>query len=198
MPTIPPTSLTLHRIPTPIGEALVVSDEVRILRAFDWMDQEAALLSWIRRRYPTAALVEGIGPFLSVFDAYFTGEIDALKDVVWDGGGTDFQRGVWKALCQIPSGETWSYAKLAIAIGRPTASRAVGLANGSNPVALVVPCHRVIGSNGALTGYRGGLHRKLWLLEHEARTLGQNVAFGRNNIARPAVSRARKQLQISD
>jgi methylated-DNA-[protein]-cysteine S-methyltransferase len=82
--------------------------------------------------------------------------------------GTPFQREVWRALRNIPCGTTVSYAKLAEQIGRPAAVRAVGLANGSNPVGVVVPCHRVIGANGSLTGYGGGIERKSWLLEHEA------------------------------
>ena len=82
-------------------------------------------------------------------------------------GGTDFQRSVWDALRTIPAGETLSYAALAERVGRPTAVRAVGLANGTNPIAVIVPCHRVIGSDSSLTGYGGGLDRKRWLLEHE-------------------------------
>jgi methylated-DNA-[protein]-cysteine S-methyltransferase len=82
-------------------------------------------------------------------------------------GGTAFQREVWRALRKIRCGATVSYAKLADQIGRPTAVRAVGLANGSNPIGIVVPCHRVIGANGSLTGYGGGMERKRWLLEHE-------------------------------
>lgn len=163
----PPETLTLDRLPTPIGTALVVTDEVGVLRAFNWTDYEPAMLRWIGRRYPEAALVEGVGPLRATFDAYFAGRTDAFEAIAWEGAGTAFQRAVWQALCTIPAGETWSYARLAETIGRPTAVRAVGLANGSNPVALVVPCHRVIGSNGALTGYGGGLHRKRWLLEHE-------------------------------
>jgi len=81
--------------------------------------------------------------------------------------GTPFQRAVWRALREIPRGATESYSKLAQRIGRPTAVRAVGLANGSNPIGIVVPCHRVIGANGSLTGYGGGMERKRWLLEHE-------------------------------
>jgi methylated-DNA-[protein]-cysteine S-methyltransferase len=82
-------------------------------------------------------------------------------------GGTDFQRTVWKALRAIPAGETRTYGQLAAAIGSPRAVRAAGLANGQNPVAVIVPCHRVIGANGTLTGYAGGLARKRWLLAHE-------------------------------
>lgn len=169
MPAVakPPETLTLDRIPTPIGTALVVTDEHGVLRAFNWTDYEPAMLKWIARRYPKAALVEGQGPLRAKFNAYFSGQTDAFEDIAWEGAGTAFQRQVWETLCSIPVGETWTYAQLAARIGRPTAVRAVGLANGSNPVALVVPCHRVIGSDGSLTGYGGGLHRKRWLLEHE-------------------------------
>lgn len=99
---------------------------------------------------------------------YFAGEVTAIDTLPVRTAGTPFQRDVWRALREIPCGSTLSYAKLAEQIGRPTAVRAVGLANGSNPVGVVVPCHRVIGSNGALTGYGGGIERKHWLLAHEA------------------------------
>lgn len=171
-----PETLNLDRTPTPIGTALVVTDEAGVLRAFNWTDYEPAMRKWIGRRYPKARLVEGQGPLRAAFDAYFAGQTDAFRDIAWDGAGTAFQKQAWDALCSIPSGETWTYARLAAHIGRPTAVRAVGLANGSNPVALVVPCHRVIGSNGSLTGYGGGLHRKRWLLEHEGASLGNQVA----------------------
>jgi methylated-DNA-[protein]-cysteine S-methyltransferase len=99
---------------------------------------------------------------------YFAGDRDAFElPLALDG--TDFQRAVWKALTKIPFGETRSYRDIAKAIGRPSAVRAVGAANGANPIAVIVPCHRVIGANGALTGYGGGLPRKKWLLKHEQR-----------------------------
>lgn len=167
MTVAPPETLTLDRISTPIGTALVVTDEAGVLRAFNWTDYEDQMSAWVGRRYPKAERREASGPLRGAFTAYFDGAVDALESVPWEGAGTVFQRNVWKTLCSIPAGETLSYAGLAERIGRPTAVRAVGLANGSNPVALVVPCHRVIGSNGSLTGYGGGLHRKRWLLEHE-------------------------------
>lgn len=167
MTVAPPETLTLDRIPTPIGTALVVTDEAGVLRAFNWTDYEDQMSRWIARRYPKVARREAASPTRAAFDAYFSGETQALSSMVWEGAGTAFQRQVWKTLCSVPAGETLSYAGLAARIGRPTAVRAVGLANGSNPVALVVPCHRVIGSDGSLTGYGGGLHRKRWLLEHE-------------------------------
>lgn len=171
-----PDTLTLDRVQTPIGTALVVTDESGVLRAFNWTDYEPAMMRWIARRYPRVTLVEGRGPLRASFDAYFNGRTDAFDDIAWEGAGTDFQRKVWETLCTIPAGETWTYAQLAQRIGRPTAVRAVGLANGSNPVALVVPCHRVIGSNGSLTGYGGGLHRKRWLLQHEGAAFREQAA----------------------
>ncbi|WP_293679520.1 methylated-DNA--[protein]-cysteine S-methyltransferase [uncultured Phenylobacterium sp.] len=176
MTAAPPETLTLDRIVTPIGTALVVTDEAGVLRAFNWIDYEVAMSAWIARRYPKALRREGAGPLRDRFDAYFAGEVDAFVTVGWEGAGTAFQRQVWRALCAIPAGATLSYAALAQRIGRPTAVRAVGLANGSNPVALVVPCHRVIGSDGSLTGYGGGLHRKRWLLEHEGASYGGRLA----------------------
>jgi methylated-DNA-[protein]-cysteine S-methyltransferase len=101
-------------------------------------------------------------------DAYFAGELTSF-DLEMMLLGTPFQQCVWSQLCAIPYGETISYGELAQRVGNPNASRAVGLANGRNPIAVIVPCHRVIGANGSLTGYGGGLERKTWLLEHELR-----------------------------
>jgi methylated-DNA-[protein]-cysteine S-methyltransferase len=100
--------------------------------------------------------------------AYFAGKLQAFE-LELAGEGSDFQKRVWKALCKIPFGVTESYGGLARRIGNANASRAVGLANGRNPIGIIVPCHRVIGANGSLTGYGGGLERKKWLLEHERR-----------------------------
>jgi methylated-DNA-[protein]-cysteine S-methyltransferase len=102
-----------------------------------------------------------------VLTRYFAGETAAIDGVAVEMNGTPFQKTVWAALRRIPCGTTISYADLARRIGEPSAVRAVGTANGANPVALIVPCHRVIGSNGSLTGYGGGLDRKQWLLTHE-------------------------------
>jgi methylated-DNA-[protein]-cysteine S-methyltransferase len=101
-------------------------------------------------------------------DAYFAGELSSF-DLELNLLGTPFQQGVWSQLCEIPYGETISYGELAQRVANPKASRAVGLANGRNPIAIIVPCHRVIGANGSLTGYGGGLERKTWLLEHEGK-----------------------------
>jgi methylated-DNA-[protein]-cysteine S-methyltransferase len=112
--------------------------------------------------------------YASRLRAYFDGELTGLDSIPVDAHGTPFQQAVWKALRQLRAGETTSYGALALAIGRPGASRAVGLANGSNPVAIVVPCHRVIGADGTLTGYGGGLDRKRWLLDHERAHSGRS------------------------
>lgn len=100
--------------------------------------------------------------------AYFAGKLRKFE-ISLDAEGSDFQKRVWKALCQIPFGATESYGGVAKSIGNTNASRAVGLANGKNPIGIIVPCHRVVGANGSLTGYGGGLPRKQWLLEHEKR-----------------------------
>ncbi|ACV27292.1 methylated-DNA--[protein]-cysteine S-methyltransferase [Kangiella koreensis] len=97
---------------------------------------------------------------------YFQGKRQEF-DLPLKADGTDFQQTVWQALCKIPFGETWNYGQLAQAIGNKNASRAVGAANGKNPISIIVPCHRVIGANGTLTGYAGGLTIKEWLLKHE-------------------------------
>lgn len=106
-------------------------------------------------------------PARAQLEAYFSGALKTF-DLAFSGSGTPFQQRVWRALCEIPYGEHISYGELARRIGQPTASRAVGLANGRNPISIIVPCHRVIGASGALTGYSGGIEHKRWLLAHEA------------------------------
>jgi methylated-DNA-[protein]-cysteine S-methyltransferase len=161
--------LRIDRFPTPVGEALLVTDALGQLRALDFSDYEDRMLRLLRRHYGSATLQNGPAPvpIRSALDAYFSGRLHALATITCATGGTQFQRTVWDALTTIPPGQTLSYAALARRIGRPKAVRAVGLANGANPLGIVVPCHRVIGSDGSLTGYGGGLPRKRWLLEHE-------------------------------
>jgi methylated-DNA-[protein]-cysteine S-methyltransferase len=160
----------LARIPTPIGTMLIATDEQDRLRVLDW-DEHAARMERLLRRYygGDAVLREGGAsqPIADKLGAYVAGDIAAIDDIATETAGTPFQRDVWAALRQIPAGETWSYGRLAAHIGRPAAVRAVGLANGANPIGVVVPCHRVIGANGSLTGYGGGIERKRWLLRHE-------------------------------
>jgi methylated-DNA-[protein]-cysteine S-methyltransferase len=164
------------RVASPIGNLVLVADEAGALR-FTWFDEGGD--SWRRafeRRYPEAGLRALADPsgFSSALRAYFEGDIFILDKLAVVFNGTPFQVKVWKALRRIPGGMTTSYGALAKKIGEPKAMRAVGLANGSNPIGVVVPCHRVVGSDGSLTGYGGGLPRKKWLLAHEARHTAAN------------------------
>lgn len=169
MTAAPPDRFHVDRMKTPIGEALLVTDADGCLRLLDWSDFEARLQRLLHRQYGAVEIVPGRAPAATrrVLDDYFAGDLAGLRTITWRTGGTPFQRKVWKALCGIPVGKTLSYGALAARLGMPRAMRAVGLANGANPVSVVVPCHRVIGSDGSLTGYGGGLHRKHWLLTHE-------------------------------
>ncbi len=163
----------LDRIATPIGEMLIVADEKGKLRAAGWMDGEGEMHHFLRRYYGDGSfhIEPGSNPngLTDAISRYFAGEIEAIDDLQVQMAGTPFQLKVWRALREIPSGTTVSYGKLAARIGQPKSARAVGLATGANPVGVVVPCHRVIGSDGSLTGYGGGIERKRWLLEHERR-----------------------------
>ena len=169
MPSAQPETLTLDRIATPVGEVLLVTDGDGAVRALDFADHEARMNRLLARHAPGAVVRQGRAPeaVRRAVEAWFGGELSALDGLAVKTGGTAFQRTVWAALRAIPTGETRSYGQLAAAIGAPRAVRAAGLANGQNPVAVIVPCHRVIGANGALTGYAGGLERKRWLLRHE-------------------------------
>lgn len=164
-----PEPLRLDRLTTPIGEVDVVTDAEGRLRVLEFHDQPPRLARALRRHHRDQPVETGAAPAAvrEGLAAYFTGEFQALKTVPWTIGGTVFQREVWNALVEIPLGAATTYARLAERIGRPRAVRAVGMANGANPIAIVVPCHRVIGADGALTGYGGGIARKRWLLAHE-------------------------------
>lgn len=161
--------LSLSRQNSPLGSMLIVTDEEDQLRALDFYDYESRMQKLLTRHYGAYELIETATP-TKIADAltnYFAGKLSAVCDLTVCTGGTTFQREIWKALRSVPAGESLSYGELARQVGRPNASRAVGLANGANPIAIVVPCHRIIGANGALTGYGGGLPRKRWLLDHE-------------------------------
>jgi O-6-methylguanine DNA methyltransferase len=169
--------LRLEKYESPCAPIFVVTDEEGILRALEFVDKASRIHRFLHDHYGEYDLKEGAAPksIIRALDAYFDGDLTALDSIQIAAGGTPFQRTVWRALRKIRAGTTTSYGQLATSIGRPTASRAVGAANGSNPIAIVVPCHRVIGANGTLTGYGGGLPRKLWLLEHEQRYGGADV-----------------------
>jgi methylated-DNA-[protein]-cysteine S-methyltransferase len=161
----------LERFATPIGRMLLVSDEQGRVHALDWQDHDERMQRLLGRYYRNVALslrdASQESAAKRALLAYFDGQLDAITQVKVATSGTAFQNQVWTALRRIPRGQTLSYGALAKKIGRPAAVRAVGLANGANPIAIVVPCHRVIGANATLTGYGGGLERKRWLLDHE-------------------------------
>jgi methylated-DNA-[protein]-cysteine S-methyltransferase len=161
--------LRLDRFSSPIGVLQLVTDAEGRLRVLDFHDHAERMHLLLRRQYGRFQLENGCAPasVRAPLEAYFAGDIACLTAVPVATAGTPFQRRVWAALREIPAGTTTSYGRLAASLGMPKASRAVGLANGANPVGIVVPCHRVIGANGALTGFGGGLDRKRWLLEHE-------------------------------
>lgn len=165
----PPEMLFLDRLPSPIGALLVVHDPEERMRALEFHDCEARLLHLLRIHYGHSDLRGRRAPALirDAFAAYFAGDLGAIDGIEVATAGTPFQRDVWAALRTIRAGTTMSYSALASRVGRPKAVRAVGSANGSNPISIVVPCHRVIGADASLTGYGGGLERKRWLLEHE-------------------------------
>jgi methylated-DNA-[protein]-cysteine S-methyltransferase len=165
--------LSVDRLTTPIGVLLLVGDEAGRLRAVDWTDYEERMVRLLRLHYGMhgyeLAPAHNPNGLSNKMLRFFAGDLHAIDDIETATAGTPFQRRVWNELRNIPTGSVISYGKLAQKIGRSSAARAVGLANGSNPIGIVVPCHRVIGSDGALTGYGGGLERKRWLLDHEAR-----------------------------
>ncbi len=157
--------LAIDHLDTPIGHFAIVVDALGRLRAAGFTDGHARMEKELGAKLEPVRDPSGL---TSALRRYFGGDLSALDGLPVAAVGTPFQQSVWAALREIPCGQTRSYADVARRIGKPAAVRAVGLANGSNPVGVVVPCHRVIGSNGALTGYGGGIERKRWLLEHEA------------------------------
>jgi methylated-DNA-[protein]-cysteine S-methyltransferase len=176
MTAMQPKTLTLDVIDAPIGALLIATDDAGTLRAVDFWADEAALRRQMRRQYGEVPVEKGPAPqaIHRAFADYFAGDIRALERVPVATVGSAFQRKVWAALQRIPAGETRSYGQLAAEIGEPDAARAVGLANGQNPIAIVIPCHRVIGADGSLTGFGGGLPRKRWLLTHEGAAFKEN------------------------
>ena len=175
MRTSTPTTRCLLRdaLATPVGQLTVIFDQTHVLHAVDWEDHEHRLQHLFqtrdrrRGRHTEFQSSKMSGYLRDSFEGYFNGgEIDITKLKV-ELDGTPFEETVWRALLTIPRGETRSYGDIAKQIGKPTASRAVGAANGRNPIGIVVPCHRVIGQSGSLTGYGGGLSRKAWLLDLE-------------------------------
>jgi methylated-DNA-[protein]-cysteine S-methyltransferase len=159
--------LSTCRIESPLGTIILVADRDRLC-ALDFDDRESRMMKLLHKRYPSFELVESKLPeFSNKVRAYLDGDYGSLEDIPLTAGGTDFQQLVWQNLRTIPVGTTASYGQIATNLGKPTAARAVGMANSLNPIGIIVPCHRVIGANAKLTGYAGGLERKQWLLQHE-------------------------------
>ncbi len=154
---------------TPVGPMTRVTDQQGRLRVLEFSDHDERMRRLMYRYYGPCDLTPGAAPAAvrTALDAYFDGDLAAIDSLETAATGTPFQGRVWAALREIPAGTTESYGALAARLGLPNAMRAVGLANGANPIAVVVPCHRVIGANGTLTGYGGGIERKQWLLKHE-------------------------------
>jgi len=166
-----PLRLFLDRIATPIGELCLLADGTGRLRALEWSDEEDRLRRQLRITYGAGGVEiaprRDPGGLSSALRRYFGGDLRIIDKLPVEPGGTAFQRRVWRALRRIPCGTTLTYAALARRIAHPTAVRAVGHANGANPISIVIPCHRLVGADGGLTGYGGGIERKRWLLDHE-------------------------------
>jgi methylated-DNA-[protein]-cysteine S-methyltransferase len=161
--------LALGQHPSPVGVLTLAWDEEEFLRALDFDGHEERFRQLLAAQYGRCELNCAPVPstFQTALGAYFRGDLTVIDSIPVRTAGTPFQEQVWAALRQIPAGTTLSYGQIAARLGRVRASRAVGRANGSNPVGIVVPCHRVIGADGSLTGYGGGMERKRWLLQHE-------------------------------
>jgi methylated-DNA-[protein]-cysteine S-methyltransferase len=165
-------SISSDTIPTPICPMILLARD-GVLLSLEFSDADDRVKRELKTRFGDAEFVSTKNPFgfSERITNYFAGDLATIDTIPTDGGGTDFQRRVWAELRNIPCGVTISYGELASRLGDRNAMRAVGLANGRNPIAVVVPCHRVIGANGSMTGYGGGIARKEWLLRHEGALL---------------------------
>jgi methylated-DNA-[protein]-cysteine S-methyltransferase len=164
--------LLIDTIESPIGNIIIVVDEGKMC-ALDFGGYEERMMKLLKRRYAAVQLKQVDNPqgFSDCVKNYLAGDFKSLDAIPVHTGGTPFQQQVWNALREIPTGQTFTYSQLAEKIGRPKATRAVGMTNSLNPIAIVLPCHRVVGANASLTGYAGGLDRKHWLLRHEGALL---------------------------
>jgi methylated-DNA-[protein]-cysteine S-methyltransferase len=160
--------LLIDKFDSALGKILLVSDGERLC-ALDYADYEHRMMMLLRRHYAMFQLRKADDPqgFSTLLRAYLAGDIACINHILVNTGGTIFQQQVWSALRTIPPGTVFTYGELATQLGKPTAYRAVGMTNALNPIAIVVPCHRLVGADGTLTGYAGGLERKRWLLQHE-------------------------------
>lgn len=164
--------LLTDEISGPLGTIVIAARDGRLL-SVDYDECRDRMMALLAARYGAVGLRPVPDPFglSGSIRAYLAGDLAVIDDIPVETGGTPFQRRVWSALRRIPAGSTVAYADLARDVGRPAAPRAVGAINARNPVAIVLPCHRVIGRDASLTGYAGGLWRKRWLLHHEGAVL---------------------------
>ncbi|NEQ49329.1 MAG: methylated-DNA--[protein]-cysteine S-methyltransferase [Leptolyngbya sp. SIO3F4] len=177
-----PKSLDLTKVASPIGDILLVTDSEALV-SLDYEGYEHRMMRLLEKRYGAFDLVDSTGQnnnnelnldhLIEQIQSYLKGDLTAIDHIPVKPGGTAFQAKVWQTLRSIPAGTVISYGELAHQINNPAAVRAVGTTNGLNPISIVLPCHRVIGANGSLTGYAGGIERKRWLLEHEGVELAQ-------------------------
>jgi methylated-DNA-[protein]-cysteine S-methyltransferase len=158
----------IAHVASPVGPLTIAARGTRVCVLHFGADEDP-VRRHLARCYPSETIQASDNPggAVGALEAYFAGDLAALDRLEVELTGTPFQKRVWEALRGVPAGRTATYGDLARTIGAPAAVRAVGAANGANPVAVIIPCHRIIGSNGTLTGYGGGLERKRWLLEHE-------------------------------
>jgi methylated-DNA-[protein]-cysteine S-methyltransferase len=169
--------LRLERLASPIGTILLVTDDAGAIRTLDFEGYEPRMHSFLQRHCGNKYRMEDGAapkPVSAAITAYFVGDLTAIEELPTATSGTAFQRKMWDALRNIPAGTTLTYGTFAKRLRRPTAIRAVGAANGANPISIVVPCHRLVGANGSLTGYGGGLDRKRWLIDHEQKFAGRS------------------------
>lgn len=182
--------LYLEKINSPIGEILIITDE-QMLCGIEFAGYETRTEQFLKKRFGDYRLnaVQNETDIPKKLQAYLEGDYHSLDQIPVNTGGTAFQQQVWTALRSIPAGTTTTYGELARQLGKPAAARAVGITNSLNPISIVLPCHRVIGANGALTGYAGGLERKRWLLQHEGWPASPSVASpAASPVASPAAS----------
>lgn len=168
--TDPVRHLWRETLATPLGDMLVVTSD-HVVHLVDFADYEDRLRTLADRHLGTSAIANRApeSPASRALHAYFSGDVTAIDRLDVATSGTPFQEEVWAALRRIPAGHTCGYGEMAERLGRTNAARAVGRANGLNPVSIIVPCHRLVGASGSLTGYAGGMERKKWLIRHEAR-----------------------------
>lgn len=164
-------TLLEDKIATPLGPLWILCDDAYHLRAIEWEEHSDRMEQLLDIHYRAGGYqrvsAQNPGGLSRKLADYFDGDLSVIETLPTATAGTPFQRQVWQALRAIPYGQVMHYGQLAEQLGRPGAARAVGAANGANPVSIVVPCHRVIGRNGTMTGYAGGVRRKEWLLRHE-------------------------------